>query len=421
MDPGDPETLYVVSGFNELFRSADLGNSWTPLPLEVKSTADVLDFQVVAGDPATLWVATEAGLYRSGNAGSSWERIRTRHGRYVSKTVAVHPQNPSVLLTASSNVGFLRSDDGGDSWSPVGTGFTGATIEAIYAGAGTLFAQTSVGLFRGDDRGSWTEINEPFDDGEAEPDGIAFDRKDGDTVFGFDTSKLFRSTDGGRRWSEIDVPEPSMAQMMRGNMDSPQFKSFVQDPKDPKVLYGGSWSNDSPGSAVFRTKNGGRKWEMAGNGLPNEDVSLLRSEKSGTLFAVIDDIVYRTSNAGKTWSESNTGLPGEDLEDLIVDPAATGHVFVASETGLFRSTDEGSSWSRIENGLAGDHVRAIAAGEGRLYVGTYDGVFVSQDGGDSFEMITGELPNDNVRALAVHGGSVFVGLYGGSVWEAAIE
>ena len=421
VDPANPDTLYVVAGFSNLFKSTDLGDTWQPLNLGIGATDDVFDLQIDPHDSNVLWAVTESGLMRSTNAGVSWSKADRGTGRYVVRGIALHPTQPGTVYTAAADIGIMRSNDHGASWSPIGTGFAAGWIEKLYAGGGVVFAQTSVGLFRGDGEGNWTAITEPLDDSEAEPDGILFDRQSPKTVYAFDTSKLFRSTNGGASWSEVEQKELSMRQMMKGITDQAQFRSFVQDSKDPKVFYAGSWSNSSPGSAVFKTTDGGKNWAPSGNGLSDDDVVLLRTEAPGIVFAIADDVVYRTTDAGAGWSKVGDGLPDDDLYDLLVDPADTDRVFVASETGLFRSTDNGGSFSRVGSGIEGDDVKAIAVGNGAVYAGTFNGIFRSTDGGENWTSLSEGLPNPNVRAIALDGDRLYVGVGGGSVWVTAVE
>jgi len=203
--------------------------------------------------------------------------------------------------------------------------------------------------------------------------------------------------------------------MMSGKLSGPSFKSLVQDPGDPKVFYtGGSWSKDMGGSAVYRSSNGGKKWEAAGAGITG-GVTLMRSAAPGVVFAATGkEGVYRTADGGRSWSVVR---PGE-IKDLAVDPTHPERLFVATKEGLYRSADSGATWTKVTKGIKGDDVEAVVASGGKVFCGTFDGVFFSADGGDTWSALNDGLTNTDVRALAIAGGSpprLYAGIAGGSV------
>jgi hypothetical protein len=275
-----------------------------------------------------------------------------------------------------------------------------------------------VGLFRLDAPDSWAEIEAPFSRGErAKVDGFVFDRDSAKKVYAHDSSRWWKSEDSGRSWTAIEVPEPSMKDMMKGKLGHPEFKSLVQDPSDGKTFYCGSWSSSDPGSAVWKSSNGGKKWEPAGTGLPDQGgIALLRSAASGTVFASSGkEGIFRTTDGGKAWTSVRQG----QAKDLAVDPGKPARVYVATEKGLFRSTDTGGTWARVQQGIDGDDVAAVAISrEGQAFAGTEKGVFRSSDGGDTWSRLGDGLWNTNIRALSIAGGSaprLYAGLAGGSV------
>jgi photosystem II stability/assembly factor-like uncharacterized protein len=289
-----------------------------------------------------------------------------------------------------------------------------------------LFAQQVTGLFRREGA-SWTEVTEPFSSGEsADLDGFLFDSTSAQTVYAFDTSVYWKSTDGGRRWQKVETKGPGMRQMMKGSTDSVQFASMAQDRGDAKILYAGSWSNDDANGAVYKTVDAGKKWAPSGSGLPAEKVGMLRVGAPGTVFALVDDHgLFRTTNGGGSWSAASAGLPDAKLYELAVDPKTPTQLFAATEEGLFRSTDAGASWARVSNGLEDDDVEAVAIdpASGAVYAGSFHGVFRSTDGGESFTRWSEGMLHQDVRALAVAGSPprLWAGTAGGSVYSTELH
>ena len=327
--------------------------------LPVGGTSDLYSLTIApANGGRVLWAATEDGLFRSADGGATWSRSDRGTGRYWLKTVAVDPRDGSHLLAGAGGDGIFVSRDGGASWSPSSTGLAAGWTEKLWGDArsATLFAQLATGLYRRDGS-SWAEVTAPFSDGEkAEIDGFLFDSSSPQTLYAFDTSKSWRSTDGGRGWQAVEQKEPSMRDLMKGNTDSVQFAAMAQDSGNPKVFYAGSWSNDGPGGAVYKTTDAGKKWAPSGSGLPSEKVGMLRAGAPGTVFARVDDHgLFRTTNGGGSWTAAGTGLPEGKLRELAVNPKSPTQLFAATEKGLYRSTDAGASWARVgaESGLKG--------------------------------------------------------------------
>ena len=430
VDPRAPTTLYASGGtFTNVFKSTDNGDSWATLPVPAGSTSDLYSLTLDPKDGRILWAATEDGLFKSDDGGASWAKSERGTGRYYVQCVAIDPRDSRRLLAGAGGDGVYSSRDGGANWQSSNAGLAAGWVEKLWGDprSATLFAQLATGLFRHDASG-WSELGDPFASGDkADVDGFLFDAASAQTVYAFDTSKYWRSADGGKRWQEIEQKGPSMRDMMKGNIESAQFSSLVQESGNPKVFYAGAWSNDGPGGAIYKTVDAGKKWAPSGNGVPNEKVGLLRAAGPGTVFAVVDGTsVYRTTNGGAAWTEAGSGLPGSKILDLVVDPTNPSRIFAASEKGLFRSRDSGGSWQRVGAGAGGiedDEIGAIVVdpASGSVYAGTFHGLFRSTDGGESWDPFAQGLANEDVRALALSGSParLWVGLAGGS--SASIE
>ena len=145
MAPGNPRLLYATLweakrepwGFSSggkgsrLFRSTDGGDSWKDLsghPGLPKSLLGRMGVASAPTHPDRVWAVIEAadregGLFRSEDGGESWDRIsddRSLLGRpwYYSHIVP-DPIDPETLYAMNYN--FVRSTDGGKTWSQIGT------------------------------------------------------------------------------------------------------------------------------------------------------------------------------------------------------------------------------------------------------------------------------------------------------------
>lgn len=407
-----PLTIYAATGFGQLYRSDNSGNSWQRLDLGLEGTQKLFSLDLDPFDPLTLFAGTEHGLRKTTDGGDTWQTVGGGLGEWFCKGVAFHPKRKGTMYAGTSGMGFYKSTDGGETFTASNSGLAAGWIEKVYApagGAGPLFAQASVGLFRQDGPGTWTEIQAPFKPGDAAKiDGVLFDRQSPKRVYAHDGGQWWRSEDAGRSWQKVEVPEPGLRDLMKGKIEGPNFKALAQDAGDPKVFYaGGHWSKDMGGVAVNRSSNSGKKWEPAGSGITG-DVTLLRAAAPNVVYAATKDGIFRTADGGKSWSSVRAG---GDINDLAADAT---HVCVATKQGLHCSADNGATWKKAS--LKDDEVESVVvAPSGKVFCATFHGVFVSSDGGATWTAMNDGLLNTDVRALAVGGGRLYAGVAAGSV------
>lgn len=121
----------------------------------------------------TLLAGTHRGLFRSHDAGSTWERV-TPQGEAPGTdfmTLATHPQQPDRLYTGGHDLGVLRSDDFGQTWQRANQGIPSPDVHALTIDprkSQQLYAWVvEHGLYRSQDGGlSWHRVN----DGPANPE-----------------------------------------------------------------------------------------------------------------------------------------------------------------------------------------------------------------------------------------------------------
>jgi len=178
-DPSDPNTVYISPG-RGVYRSTDLGASWSPLD----SVPDGLtaDLAVAATNESVTYVVYLNGaIARCTDAGDSWQyhTIQPASGIPYAVHLCVSPAAANVLYlgvctTSDTNFyGVYKSTDGGLSWERKNNGLEGMNLcvnalkinpknpEELILGTGTLSSQQSMLLHSTDGGDSWT----PFGDG----------------------------------------------------------------------------------------------------------------------------------------------------------------------------------------------------------------------------------------------------------------
>ena len=257
---------------------------------------------------------------------------------------------------------------------------------------GDIFAgtsDTSRGIFRSTDNGdNWSEINTGL------TNNVIFDlsvNSSGD-IFAGTGGGVFRSTDNGDDWSEINS----------GLTNTTVFALTINNSDD---IFAGTFSGNG---GVFRSSNNGSTWSPVG--LIGVFIYGLAINDNGDIFAGTFAGVWRSSDNGNTWSQKIIGLTNMDVLDFAFN--SSGDIFAGTNGGMFRSSNNGDNWTAINNGLTSTDAWSCASNSrDDIFAGTLSGgVFHSDDNGDSWSAINSGLTNTAVRALAINSSDqIFVG------------
>lgn len=228
---------------------------------------------------------------------------------------------------------------------------------------------------------------------------------------GHGKSGVFRSTDKGRSWIEID------SGMLLSGIISSDIYALV---KSGANIYAGT------GGGVFLSTNSGTSWTTASNGLPADTINgtIFYPKVSalgaiGTnLFASTYDDFFLSTNNGLSWTPSNIGFPKNTEAFGFVQCGTSLFAIPGNYDGIFFSTNNGTSWTattlaNYTNAL----VLSLAVSGTNLFAGTYKGgVFLSTDNGISWTAVNSGLTHTDVRSLLFVGTNLFAGTDSGGVF-----
>jgi photosystem II stability/assembly factor-like uncharacterized protein len=150
----------------------------------------------------------------------------------------------------------------------------------------------------------------------------------GSTIFARVGGDVVYSSDAGASWTVDEVLKSPTTVIPVGN-----------------VLFAATY-----GSGVLRSRDKGRSWIPANNGLVTNRINALL-ECGPYLFAAADSGVSRSSDGGDTWKHVSNGLPGSYRARVYALGAKDGFLFAGTTMdGVYRSSDNGDHWTAANVG-----------------------------------------------------------------------
>ncbi len=302
-----------------------------------------------------------------------------RGGRSVAATGVVGDINTYYMGTTGG--GLWKTDDMGISWNNISDGFfktgsVGAVAVAesdpniVYVGMGEhavrgVMTHHGDGVYKSTDAGkTWKKMGLDLTQHIAR---VIIHPKNPDIVYIaaqgalFSKSKergIYKTTDGGITWKNVLYVN-----------DQTGCAELSMDMNNPFILYAAMWehgrqpwkvTSGGPGSGLYKSTDGGEKWEKMHDGLPKEmgkmAIAVCRSNSEKVYALIESDFekeaggLYVSINAGKNWSQ----VTGDHrliqrawyYIELFTDPLNDNTLYVLSAPAL-RSIDGGKSWTTM--------------------------------------------------------------------------
>jgi photosystem II stability/assembly factor-like uncharacterized protein len=329
----------------------------------------------VPGHPDRFYFgAVGGGVWRSDNAGRTWEPIFDAQPIASIGAIAIAPSNPDVIYVGSGEAdmrsdisygnGMYKSIDGGTTWTHIG-----------------LTDSRQIGR-------------------------ILVDPRDANLVFvaalghGYGPNKergVFRSNDGGQSWQTVLYKDENT-----GAID------LAFDPGDSKTILAALWNTRrppwnvyppsyGPGSGLYRSVDGGDTWTQVTNGIPTGKLGRIRVAFAPSAprraYAIVDATeggLYVSDDAGATWKRASSDRRiwerGWYFGGVTVDPKDADTVY-ACDTALYKSTDGGKTFVPFKGAPGGDDYHRLWIDPGdsrRMIVASDQGAVVTVDGGKTW-------------------------------------
>jgi photosystem II stability/assembly factor-like uncharacterized protein len=335
-------TVYIGSASGGVWKSVNGGTTYKPV-FDKQAVQSIGALAIDRRNPKVVWAGTGEswtrnsvsigdGIYKSVDAGETWTNMGLPDSERIAKIIidpsdsnTVYACVPGKLWSDSDDRGVYKTSDGGKSWTKVLKGTnasTGCSMMSIDPqNPKTLFA--GMWDFR---RKGWTF------------------RSGGESTSAPSGSGLFKSTDGGATWNDLNGA---------GLPAKPWGRVAVSvAPSRPNVVYA-FVEAEPPMNGLYRSDDSGRTWELR----DRSQNMIWRAFYFANLIVDPKDEnkIYKpggglivSNDGGKSFSGITGGAHG-DFHDVWVDPDNTDHLITGDDGGVWYSYDSGNKWWKAEN------------------------------------------------------------------------
>ncbi len=333
--PQNESTWYVAVGSGGVWKTVNDGTTMEPI-FDNQSSYSIGSVTIDPNNPNTVWVGTGEnvggrhvgygdGVYKSTDAGKTWENMGLENSEHISKVV-VHPENSDViwvsaqgpLWSSGGERGLYKSTDGGENWTKVlgANEWTGVTDHVLDPrNPDVMYAAT------------WQRH-----------------RTKAAYQGGGPGSGIHKSTDGGETWTKLTTGLPNSNYGKIGLAVSPQ---------NPDIVYAAITLDRTTGG-VYMSDDRGASWKkmsdaVAGGTGPHYYQELYASPHEFGKIYLMNNYMLISDNHGKDFYNINNENKHVDDHAIAFKKSDPDYLIVGSDGGLYETHDGTESWRFINN------------------------------------------------------------------------
>jgi hypothetical protein len=408
VDPRNANILFATQ--TSLYRSTDAGTTWE----SYTGAPSGADFNYVWIDPTNdknMILAVDQGTEISMNAGRTWTTWFNQPTGQMYNVSTDH-EFPFFMYSAQQDSGTIATPifgRGGEityrDWYTT-NGFESAKIVPDAADPNYLYATgwygsiLRVNKITGQTQHIFERTAKYHESGSPPMGFSSFDSK----TFYLATQYLLATHDKGMHWEPAspdltatggeELGTAPIGNRSGRGATGPAISSLAFSPKDAKEI----WAGTSNG-LIQLTRDGGAHWNNVAKG------EILKGG-AGAISAVIassSDAARAFAIVGGAGAVGGGGRGGAAL----------------APPRIYRTDDYGANWKLVNAGLpnsAAHAVREDPENRNLVFAALENGVFVSFNGGEQWQSLQLNLPAASCRDLAIEQNDLIVATYGRALW-----
>ena len=302
----------------------------------------------------TLYTVSTDEVFASEDGGETWNPLGPRpkgiaSGLIVTATIQKHePQTGITLYLALQEKGIFRSTDAGKHWAPLSNGLAGKRVYTVAAAGNTLFAGTNQGLYHLRSS-NWHQL----------------------------------LTDAAGAVYALTVNENNLYVGMAPDVVYSESSKKLPKRSHERLL-------KTVEKRVFHSADLGDSWTEI---TPPDESQVMHLESAiqilavGKTLFVLGITEFRSIDGGKTWTRLRSNINSLNVS-IFPAVAITARIFYKADIyGISRTTDAGASWHPYVNGMTGPSMHDLTALNHRLYMHIGRDLVQSTDGGESWHSV----------------------------------
>ncbi|HEY6324458.1 MAG TPA: glycosyl hydrolase [Thermoanaerobaculia bacterium] len=411
VDPRRTSTYYVAAASGGVWKTANAGTTFEPI-FDGEGSYSIGCVTIDPNDSLVIWVGTGEnnsqrsvsygdGVYRSADGGRHWQNLGLKSSEHIARIV-VDPRNSDVvyvaaqgpLWAAGGDRGLYKTADGGKTWKRVLTISDNTGVTDLVMDPRNPDVLYAAAYQRR--RHVWTLID------------------------GGPESAIYKSRDAGATWQKLTngLPKEDLGRI-----------GLAVAPTDPDVVYA-TIEAARGGSGFYRSRDAGVNWEKRGSTVassPQYYQHIVVDPKAADRVYLLDTFNKVSDDGGKTFRPLGEAGKHVDNHALWIDPANTDHLRATCDGGVYETWDRAATWQWKANlplaqlyrgdvdyalpfynvvGGAQDNGSVVGPSRTQTVNGVTNREWVATDGGDGFvSKVDPEDPN-TIYAQSQYGGVV---------------
>jgi photosystem II stability/assembly factor-like uncharacterized protein len=330
--PTQHEKWYVAAASGGVWYTENHGTTFTSI-FDGYGSYSIACVKIAPSNHNVIWVGTGEnnnqrsvaygdGVYKSVDGGKSFTNMGLKTSEHIGNLI-VHPTNEDIVWVAAygpvwssgGERGIYMTKDGGKTWERTlyiseETGISDIVIDP--SNPDILYAAAHQRR-----RHEWTYIG------------------------GGPESAVYKSTDGGKTWKEINTGLP------KGEMGR---IGLAVSPADPDYVYAIVEARNDKGG-TFRSTNKGNNWSKMSNfntsGNYYQEIYCDLRDKN-KVFSM-DTYLHHTEDGGKTFKRTGEHQKHVDNHAMWIDPNNPDHWLVGCDGGIYETYNHAKEWRYYDN------------------------------------------------------------------------